>query len=104
MQYSSSSRVLICIQEVDGASPSIAEARSVAQLVEQQHPLMRLMSLGKGPKRWVVKQAVGSNPTTSSTLISRMGMVCCAVLKKLTIADLSPDPIRQGVTRNLRPT
>jgi len=27
-----------------------------------------------------------------------MGMVCCAVLKKLTIADLSPDPIRQGVT------
>jgi len=31
-------------------------------------------------------------------LISRMGMVCCAVLKKLTIADLSPDPIRQGVT------
>ena len=27
-----------------------------------------------------------------------MGIVCCAVLKKLTIADLSPDPIRQGVT------
>ncbi len=25
-------------------------------------------------------------------------MVCCAVLKKLTVADLSPDPIRQGVT------
>ena len=38
MQYSSISRVLICIQEVDGASPSIAETRSVAQLVEQQHP------------------------------------------------------------------
>ena len=43
MQYSSSSRVLICIREVDGASPSIAEKRSVAQLVEQQP------THGKGP-------------------------------------------------------
>ena len=43
MQYSSSSRVLICIREVDGASPSIAEKRIVAQLVEQQP------THGKGP-------------------------------------------------------
>ena len=58
MQYSSSSRVLNCIREVDGASPSIAEARSVAQLVEQQHPheahvsRQRAATLGGKASRW----------------------------------------------------
>jgi hypothetical protein len=52
-------RVLNSSREVRGLSPLTAEARSVAQLVEQQLPH------GEGPKRWEVKQAVGSNPTTS---------------------------------------